>query len=211
MPRIVQWSRFSDAFTKLFGLQGASSLNVIDDVFLMLPVEPELLHLDVLRSWRPFFTVVNQAAVAGQFAGAQLQAAPGALVVIDGFTLTGSVANQQVNIGSITTAALAAGAFLGVGCRDSRLVDFSAGGVNAHRAPLGVSPVSNAAAILPPSGSALMRLVAGPPGFPTTPNPIPFVIANGATLMFENNVLNLELTVSVWGRYRELTQQESTR
>lgn len=211
-PVQVQWSRFSDAWQKLFGIQGNTRLNVIDDVFLTLPVEDEALHLSYLRGWRPFAFTATQPAVAAQFAGVQLQAQQGNLVVVDGFTLTGTVANQEVQLGArgdrpYVTAPGQQLAFP----RDSRLPVESVGGPGAFRCGLFLTPGTGAAQQLTTVGQACLRLVAGPPGFPTTPNYLPLVLAGGsqaASFLFENNVVNLGLTVAVWGRTRELTQQE---
>lgn len=188
MPRLVQWSRFSDAFQRLFGIQGSTQLNVIDDVFLTLPVEREDAHQDFLRGWKPFAGFVVGGASAGNKRSCRIGATPNRLVVIDGL-LVYSTVNGAANIGLLPALGGAAITTL----RDPRAI---APGVTTAVA-------ANAASVFATNVYALPAGISTP-----TPVNVPWVVTDQQDLVIEHAGVNADLQVSFWGASRELTPQE---
>lgn len=194
MPRLVQWSRFSDAFQKLFGLQGATQLSVVDDCFLTLPVEEQLLHLAYLRGWKPFSIWSNVAAVAAQVGFVSLTTQVGTLAVVQGFSAFSQAGATFFKVGY---PAGAGGPGTAAPGRDSRLtpaaVPIRTPGVTSGQGTTAVSVVPTVALQLP-AGTY----------------DVPFVVAGIQAQQFviENNTVNQAFDVNIWGMYRELTDQE---
>lgn len=188
MPRLVQWSRFSNAFQRLFGIQGSTQLSVIDDVFLTLPVEREDMHQDVLRGWTPFAGFSVRAASVGNRSSIRIGAVPNKLVVIDGLLIYATAA-AAANVGLLPALGGAAITTL----RDPRAI---APGVT-------IATAVNAASVFATNVWAFPAI--GPPGVYSG---IPWVITPAQDLVIENASVNLDLQVSYWGASRELTAQE---
>jgi len=191
MPKLVQWSRFSDAFQRLFGLQGASSLNVVDDCFLTLPVEDELLHMSFLRGWTPFAARLNAPAVAGNFGSLRIGPAVGRLMVIERVYLFTS--------GTIEVRAQVAASLGGAGgvtpewARDSR----------ARVVSLQTATASNVAQVI-----TTPAVVVTIPASPAVELEDQWVLTPGFNLVVEAGVVNIALSGTFVGRYREFTLQE---
>lgn len=189
MPRLVQWSRFSDAFQRLFGIQGSTQLNVIDDVFLTLPVEREDMHQDVLRGWTPFAGFSVRGASVGNRSSIRIGAVPNKLVVIDGLLVFSSVAGSGANVGLL--AALGGAA------------------ITTLRDPRGIAPGVTIATAVNAASVFATNVYAVP--VITTPGVqlnVPWVVTPAADLVIENSAVNADLQVSYWGASRELTAQE---
>jgi hypothetical protein len=198
MSRLVQWSRFSDAYQKLFGIQGQTSLNVVDDVFLVLPVEPELEHLSLLRGWRTFSRGIFSPAVAAQFSSIKVTnpAGSGVLAVIEGFSwYPGAPAQAQTGFASNLTASS------GQQSRDSRT--FQPAGANY---PVGA--LAAAAAGLSVGGNPT-GYYNGVTGFPSPAYQVPHVITPGFDFAVECLTVNIAITATIWGKFREMTPQET--
>lgn len=190
-PRLVQWSRFSDAFGRLFGIQGATQLNVIDDVFLTLPVEEEDLHLAFLRGWLPWGFETSSAAAVGNFSAVGFNNVPtsGKLVVVQGIQVY-----QQSSIGlAIGVRAFGGGqaAFprdLRIGSAFALVPGVSGGNDNAHAVPW-----------------VTTRLWSQPAGFV----PCKFVVPPNANLVVEAEANNTLVRAAFFGIQREITPQET--
>lgn len=202
-PRVVQWSRFSDAFQRLFGLQGNTALNVVDDVFLTLPAEEDAAHLAYLRGWTRFAASITQNGGVGVNAHVSLVCpVSNLLVVVDTVYITPQLAGLiQVGVDEAPEASLR-GVVL-----DTRQapVPLPAGG--ALTARVGVAAGAPAAPVIT---APLAR-------FTNTGNGDLIRFDCGIVLARINARMVVECTVSgagnglacTWvGRYRELTQQE---
>ncbi len=188
MPRLVQWPRFSDAFQRLFGIQGSTQLNVIDDVFLTLPVEREDAHQDILRGWTPFAGFTVRGASVGNRSSCRIGAMPNRLVVIDGL-LVYSTVNGAASIGLLPALGGAA--------------------ITTLRDPRGIVPGVTVAVAVNAASVFATNVYAIPAGLttPTSVN-VPWVVTDHADLVVEHSAVNADLQVSYWGASRELTPQE---
>ena len=198
-PRLVQWSRFSDAYQRLFGLQGSTALNVVDDVFLTLPAELEGLHLSHLRGWHPFARGLAVNAVAAQFGRIRLKNPPtsGSLVLIQGFSMY-PPANAQFQTGLATNVAGPAGTE--TYSRDSR------DGIGAAFVqPIGIV-AENSAGLLASGPTGYFNGVAG---FPSPFYEYQHVVAPGTDFVLECLNVNQAFTGFVFGQLREMTAQET--
>lgn len=193
-PRLVQWSRFSDAWQRLFGVQGATALNVIDDVFLTLPSEEEQLHLAYLRGWVAWGYDSQSAAAVGNFSavGFNNPANSGRLVVVQGLYA------QSVGSLSVTNGPRVFGTAAPVFARDSRVIGL---GFGAGRIP-GVEGGTDNAHAAPWVTFRTMSVPAN------TQLPVPLVVAPGQALVFEGEAPNTAVRASLWGLAREITPQE---
>jgi hypothetical protein len=199
-PRVVQWSRFSDAWTKLFGIQGSTSLNVVDDVFLTLPSEEELLHLSHLRGWKAFGIAATVPATAGESNRFRVQNPPnsGLIAVVEGFTAIPASA-QTFSCGITLNGVLGT---VNVPTRDSRQWVNLVG-----RAP-GLLYATDHAAVDVFSGVYTSNLSGSAGTFPNI-SAIQHVITPGFDFVMQGNTINIAFTGTVWGRYREFTAQEA--
>jgi len=209
-PKVVQWSRFSDAYQKLFGLQGATALNVVDDVFLTLPAERENRILDPARGWVRFHASSSSAASVGNFSNISLTPVDLNTIYIIEKVIFGSVTGGAILMGFRRSGPTAPGSCQAIDARQDLGSNDPTG--TTGRGPR-IGQATSAATVLfpnpfkvtvPANGSLLVQDV------DVVVGPVAFGAQVGAVwaLTFEGGAVNQEINVAFIGSQRALTDQE---